>query len=272
VGTERGSLAEDLALAHRLADMAAEIALEHFHRGVTTEIKPDGSPVSEADLEVERRLVAHLAGERPDDGVLSEEGGSRHGSGRRWLLDPIDGTVNFVAHDPEWGTHVALEVDGEIVLGVITRPVLESRWWATLGGGSFRADTAAAGGAVRLHTSGVTELERSRVTLWPPVPCEALDALQRAAVWVEPDFTILRQLLDGEIDAIVACAGGPWDHAPAVILTEEAGGRFRDHQGGRRLDLGGGVYTNGHIDDALAQVLACSGPWDPSPTDRAGGG
>ena len=125
---------------------------------------------------------------------------------------------------------------------------------------------------VRLRTSGVTELERSRVTLWPPVPCEALTALQGAAVWVEPDFTILRQLLHGEIDAIVACAGGPWDHAPAVILTEEAGGRFRDHHGGRRLDLGGGVYTNGHIDDALAQVLSCSGPWDPSPTDRSGGG
>jgi len=270
VGTDQSSLVEDLALAHRLADMAADIALEHFHRGVTTEMKSDGSPVSEADLEVERRLVAHLARERPDDGVLSEEGGTRPGSGRRWLLDPIDGTVNFVARHPEWGTHVALEVHAEIVLGVITRPLVEGRWWATLGGGAFRSDPVAPSGVARLRTSGVTELERSRVTLWPPVPCEALTALQGAAVWVEPDFTILRQLLDGEIDAIVACAGGPWDHAPAVILTEEAGGRFRDHQGGRRLDLGGGVYTNGHIDEQLAHVLACSEPWDASRQAGAG--
>ena len=91
--------------------------------------------------------------------------------------------------------------------------------------------------------------------MWPPDPGPKLDALQSSAGWVEPDWTLLKRLLEGDLDAIVAIAGGIWDHAPAVLLTHEAGGRFSDHAGGSRLDGGGGIYSNGRLHEELKSLL-----------------
>ena len=125
-------LAEDLAFAHRLADLATEVSLEFFHRGVETIIKEDDTPVSEADLETDRRMVELLKAERPDDAILSEESG-QHGDVDGGAGSSIRSTARSTSSsgDPRVGNHVALEVDGELVLGVITRPVYEQRWWAT---------------------------------------------------------------------------------------------------------------------------------------------
>jgi histidinol-phosphatase len=244
-----------LLLAHQLADLADEISLGSFDHGVVATSKADGSPVTETDVEVERQLINVLAGVRPADGVVSEEGGRRPGSKRRWIIDPIDGTVNFVAGHPQWGTHVALEEDGEIVLGIVTRPVLGQRWWATKGGGAHHSDTGSGESDRTLRVSTCDVLAESRVTGWPPEPSPERAMLRKHAIWIEPDFTLLAQLLDGELDVIIARAGSIWDHAPGVILTEEAGGRFRDLDGGRRLDTGGGIYTNGRVDHQLLHVL-----------------
>ena len=122
-------LAEDLALARRLGGVAEQLAMSYFRADVAWDWKYDGSPVTEADLAVEHALLEILAAERPDDAVLSEERGTLGGaSTRRWLLDPIDGTSYFLHGSPAWGTHIALEVDGEIVVGLISRPVRRISW------------------------------------------------------------------------------------------------------------------------------------------------
>src|SRR5690554_1460681 len=111
---ELGEWAADIELAHRLADEAARIALGYVGREVAHVAKSDGTPVSAVDVAVEAALVATLTRERPADAVLSEErGGAARGDGRRWIIDPIDGTEPFLADEPWWGTHVALEHGGE---------------------------------------------------------------------------------------------------------------------------------------------------------------
>jgi histidinol-phosphatase len=251
------SLDDDLALALQLSDLAAEIALEFFHRGVDTVWKEDNTPVSEADLAVDRRLLEALLVARPEDAVLSEESGTRGAGTRRWILDPIDGTFNFVQRNPGWGTHVALEVDGELVLGVITRPVREQRWWATRGGGAFRArlGTDAASGAA-VHVSTIDDIAKSRIGVWARLPVETLDRLERDTLLVEATLENILEVVEGDLEAVVGATGKIWDHAPAVVIIGEAGGMFRDHLGGQSPDVGSGTYTNGRIDDALARVLA----------------
>lgn len=250
------SLDDDLVLAHRLADLATEIAMPLYERGVETIVKEDDSPVSEADLEVDRRLVEVLVHERPDDAVLSEESGAHGHSNRRWILDPIDGTFNFVEQRAAWGTHVALEVDGEIVLGVITRPVYEQRWYATLGGGAFKS-AASGANATRLQVSTTAELAQSRICVWSHHSDEQLEVWSRGFVLVRPSsLDNILQVAEGELDAVIESRGKIWDHAPAVLLVTEAGGAFRDPEGGRRPDLGTSRYTNGRIDAALHQLLA----------------
>jgi histidinol-phosphatase len=246
---------DDLELALRLADAAAEIALGFFAREFTTTIKGDGSPVSEADLEVERLLVETLARERADDSVLSEECGAIGKSSRRWILDPIDGTFNFVAGDPGWGTHIALEADGEIVLGVITRPVLGARWWAARGVGAYRNDASSPPEGTRLRVSQCTELAQSRVSVWAQ-PNPLTERVRRRTTWVEPHIDNILGLVEGEVEAVVDAIGEPWDHAPRVILVTEAGGRFRDRDGGQQIDQKLGIYTNGCIDAQLDRLVA----------------
>lgn len=249
------SLAEELALALRLADQAAAIALEHFNRGVTAERKPDGTPVTAADLAVERMLLNELARERPDDSVLGEETGIHGASPWRWILDPIDGTYNFVGGRPQWGTHVALEHEGAVVVGVITRPARGQRWWATRQGGTFCTDPSSPDGHRRLRVSTTASLREARVSLWVRPPSEARARLGQFAILVEPDLDDLLRLLDGQLEAVVDPIGSPWDHAPAVVLVEEAGGRFEDRDGGHRIDLGEGRYTNGFVEAELRQLL-----------------
>jgi histidinol-phosphatase len=251
---------DDLALAHRLADLASEIALGHFARGVETIVKPDGTPVSEADLEVDRELAALLHRERPDDAVLSEESGASGSgsSGRRWILDPIDGTFNFVIGAPAWGTHVALEEDGEIVLGLITRPTYLRRWWATRGEGAWRASVGAAGlgPAERLRVSTVGDLTAARVTVWSDQPDWVFDRLEQSCALVEGTLDSVLGVIGGELEAVVAAGGVIWDQAPALVMIEEAGGTFRDCDGGRRPDHNPCHYANGRIDLALSELLA----------------
>lgn len=253
--TAAPSLEDDLALAHRLADIATEIAVPFFERGVETIVKDDNTPVSEADLEVDRVLVEALGRERPGDAVLSEESGAHGSSNRRWIIDPIDGTFNFVEGRGAWGTHVALEVDGELALGVITRPVYEQRWWSTRGGGAFTSDASGAN-TTQLHVSATRALAESRISVWSHHSARQLRKWGKGFVLVRPGtLDNILQVAAGELDAVIESNGKIWDHAPAVLLVTEAGGRFRDPEGGSRLDLGTSRYTNGLIDVHLHPFL-----------------
>ncbi|MEO8184077.1 MAG: inositol monophosphatase family protein [Deltaproteobacteria bacterium] len=253
-----GGFAVELAFARRLADVAAELALEYFRRGVSAQLKPDGSQVTEADVAVERRLRQLIAEERPLDGVLGEELGETGSTARRWVLDPIDGTSHFIAGRPAWGNHVALELEGEIVVGVITRPVLGTSWWASRGAGAHRSGSGSDPNTRRLAVSRVSELRESRVTLWNHAEDPTVQRLKGHCRWIHPELDCLLRVAEGELDALVDRSGKPWDLAPAVVLVEEAGGRFSDRDGGRRLDLGDGRFSNGLIHAQLEQLLAAS--------------
>ena len=130
---------DDLALAHRLADAADALSMARFRQAdliVTT--KPDMTPVSDADQAVERALREALAVQRPHDTLVGEEYGGSMGTGRSWVIDPIDGTKNYVRGVPVWATLIALAVDGDPVVGVVSAPALGRRWRAPVGEGSRR--------------------------------------------------------------------------------------------------------------------------------------
>jgi histidinol-phosphatase len=253
---------DDLQLAHELADLAASITLRHFGADVVSTAKADGSPVTAADLEADAALVDALRTARPGDAVLSEEGGAVGSGTRRWIVDPLDGTFSFAAGGRGWGTLLALEEDGEIVLGVIDHPADRRRYWATRGGGAWAARTAAGrvdGHPRPVRVSTVARIEDARAMVWPSLDTPD-EHLLRAAVstWVEPSVDFLVDLLEGRVDVLLSQGGEVWDHAAEGVIVEEAGGRFRDPHGGRRLDLRGGTYTTAVLD---TQVGALLGRW-----------
>ena len=252
-------MASDLELAHRLASEAAALALPFFGRAARHETKGDGTPVSEVDLLVERAVLDVLATERPQDAVLAEESGLQHHeqSGRRWIIDPLDMTFAFLADDPGWGFHVALEIDGRVELGIITRPVPGLRWWAQRGAGAFRSTTPAPlDRSTRLAVSDHRTLATARVGGFAHLTSTARTLMTEAAGgWIEDESCIVGALAEGRLDAFVDDGGKPWDHAPATLIVEEAGGSFFDPEGGRRIDLGWVAYTNGTLDDALRALL-----------------
>lgn len=262
---------DDLALAHRLADVAAEVLTAHAGR-VRGWAKADGSPVTAADLEADAAIVSELATERPDDAVLSEEGGrsGRRGSRRRWIVDPLDGTSAYLHGGGWWGTLVALEDDGELVLGLASYVGEGRRYWATRGSGAWRARLTRDGWgpATPVQLSDVRTLAEARVTVWQPSASPAAFALRAAAGrWVPPDPAFFPRLLEGRVDVLLSIGGEVWDHAAEVAIVEEAGGRFEDPRGGHRLDLHGGLYTNGRLHEEAAALVA-----EASGFRRAGGG
>jgi fructose-1,6-bisphosphatase/inositol monophosphatase family enzyme len=162
----------DLAVAHELADVADRISKAYFSpNGVSADTKADGSPVTEADHRIERELRAYLGRVLPQDAFIGEEFGAYGDAARRWIIDPIDGTVGFSAGLPWWSTLIGGEEDGEVVTGVITAPALRRRWWASAKGGAWTADwsDATAGTPAPLAVSTADELARSRTAVWPPL-------------------------------------------------------------------------------------------------------
>jgi histidinol-phosphatase len=239
------SLTEDLALAHRIVDATAPISMQHFTRGVDAVSKADGSPVTQADHDVERVILDVLAAERPGDSILSEESGASGDSARRWVVDPIDGTAHFAAGRRTWTTMFALEDDGELVLGMIDLPALRVRYWATRGGGAFArvGDDAER----RMTVGDLDDLATARATANAAAVSRGsanVTLLQQHCAWKEPTVGLAFDVLGGTLDVVlVEDHGEPWDHAPLIAILEEAGGAWFDLQGGRRYDTRHGVYT-----------------------------
>ncbi|MBV9952787.1 MAG: glucose-1-phosphate thymidylyltransferase [Acidimicrobiia bacterium] len=238
-------LEADIELARRMGAVADEVAMHYFESDYQWGWKGDGSPVTEADLAVEEALLRILAAERPGDQVLSEERGVVGGAGsRRWLLDPIDGTSYFLDGSGAWGSHIALEVDGEIVVGLISRPTLGRSWWAAQGAGTWTSE------GERLAVTTTASLDGARLAGYVRPGSRWRAAVAQRAMWLHSASPIL-DLIEGRLDAILSEGGYPWDHAPAVVLIREAGGRFTDLEGGDRIDLRGGLYSNGRLDEEI---------------------
>jgi histidinol-phosphatase len=254
-------LADDLTLAMRLADAASLISMAHYRRSPRQWAKLDGSLVTEADLAVEHELRALLARERPTDAILGEEAGASGAGRRRWIIDAIDGTVDFAKGTPHWCTLIALEIDGRLSVAVCDQPAHARRYWATRGGGAFRS-SAADGGVRRLRVSDVDTLGDARTTVsadeWLRDDesrriAAALRAATRAVPVVEHPAL---QVASGGYDFVVFFIAGPWDLAAPALVVEEAGGRFTDLTGREELASGTGVFSNGRLHDALLQLTA----------------
>ncbi|MFC1411180.1 inositol monophosphatase [Streptacidiphilus sp. N1-12] len=250
--------------------MADGISMGYFSAGgVATQAKPDGSPVTEADREVEQALRVRLAVARPQDSFIGEESGNHGTAARRWVIDPIDGTANFAAGRSEWSSLIAVEADGEVVTGMITAPALERRWWASRAAGAWTSTCRAGvlGARQTLEVSRTNALDEATAVMWPVaahVPARRLagatELIGRCADGGPlSNWSGVCQgamlVATGEVDVFLHLAAGPWDIAAAVPIVEEAGGRFSDLHGGRSITSGAAVFTNGLLhEDVLAQL------------------
>jgi fructose-1,6-bisphosphatase/inositol monophosphatase family enzyme len=245
--------AVDLQLAFDTSDLAANLALAYFESGVSATLKADGTPVTEADRAVERLIRETLMAARPEDALLGEELGQLGESDRVWIIDPVDGTAFFSRSDPNWRVHLALEVAGSTEIAVVTAPALRRCWWATRGGGAFESSWPR-------EEAGSKRLEVSTTSMLADARLDALDDASRArlppSVARTPASPLpLVELVRGEIDAFLVESFYIWDHAPWILLVEEAGGRFTDRRGGHAGDQGGGLYSNANLHSQLLTTL-----------------
>ncbi|HEU5034412.1 MAG TPA: histidinol-phosphatase [Mycobacteriales bacterium] len=254
---------EDLALALALADDADAVTSRRFGAvDLAVETKPDLTPVSDADRAVEAALRARLAQERPGDAVVGEEYGEQGSGARRWIIDPIDGTKNFVRGMPVWGTLLGLEVDGRIVVGVVSAPALHRRWWAARGSGAWTKQQGQ--GIRRCNVSRVGALDDaflsySSLSGWEEQ--QRLTSLLGLArqVWrtrAFGDFWSHLLVAEGAVDVSCEPEVSLWDLAALQPIVEEAGGRFSDLSGVARADGGSVVCTNGLLHEQVLRALA----------------
>jgi histidinol-phosphatase len=247
----------DLAFALQLADLADAITVERFQADdLVVETKPDLTPVTEADRAVERALRKRIGEERPGHGVVGEEFGADQAGGVRWILDPIDGTKNYLRGIPVWATLIALEREGRVEVGVVSAPALHRRWWAARGHGAF-ADGRP------IHVSRIAELSdavlsHASFTSWEEHGLgEQFLTLVRSCWRTRGfgDFWSHMLVAEGVVDLAVEPEVALWDLAALQVIVEEAGGRFTD-LGGTPTPAGGSVVTtNGRLHDQVLTTL-----------------
>jgi histidinol-phosphatase len=251
------SLADDLALAHRLADAADALTLARFRAlDLTVEAKPDLTPVSDADLAVEGAVRRLLADERPDDAVLGEEHGLTGDGPRQWVVDPIDGTKNFVRGVPVWASLIALRTEGRVDVGVVSAPALGRRWWAARGLGAFADGQPIA--VSRVGRLSDAHLSYSSLTGWEERGrLGGLLQLSRDCWRTRAfgDFWSHVLVAEGAVDASFEPEVSLWDLAPLQVIVEEAGGRFTSLEGEPRADGGSVVCSNGLLHDEVLAAL-----------------
>lgn len=255
------NFADDLAVALRLADLADSITTARFQAtDLVVDRKPDRSPVTDADTAVEDVIRAELAKDRPDDAILGEERGGTLGDGRTWILDPIDGTKNFLRGNPVWATLIALVDNGKPVAGVVSSPALPRRWWASAGGGAWMSGPA---GERRLAVSGVRDLEDAYLSTthlgsWVEYHSRETYLKLVDACWENRSFGDFWQyclLAEGAIDLAAEAIANPWDLAPVALLVTEAGGQFTDLSGTPTFAGGNSLASNGHLHEAALSLL-----------------
>jgi histidinol-phosphatase len=252
---------EDLALAIELADVADAISLARFRSlDLHVETKPDRSPVTDADKAVELAIKEVLAARKPEDGIVGEEFGSSGSASRKWIIDPIDGTANYLRGVPVWATLIALSVEGKAVVSVVSSPALGRRWWAAPG----IAKTSEIDGSVRdLKVSGIGSLENASLSynnlqLWDSYGyLDRLISLIRK-VWrtrAYGDFYSYMLLAEGALDIVAEHDLKLYDIAALVPIVEQAGGRFSAIDGPLVESSSSVLATNGTLHDTVTREL-----------------
>jgi histidinol-phosphatase len=256
---------DDLALAQELADLADAITLSRFRaEDLVVETKPDLTPVTEADRAVEQAVRDRLAEVRAGDSVVGEEyaDSTAPDGNRRWIIDPIDGTKNYVRGAPVWATLLGLEQDGEITMGIVSAPALGRRWWATRGGGAFVRD-GLSHAPRRLRTSAIRELQDAQLCMYE---LEGWRKLGRLDALIElsrrcwrtggfGDFWGYMMVAEGAVEISSDPSVSVWDLAALKVIIEESGGRFTDFGGVARIDGGDALATNGLVHDAALEII-----------------
>jgi len=260
------SRGNDLALAIRLADAADSITLARYQSiDLVVTTKPDNTPVTDADKAAEEALRALIKNHRPDDGIVGEEFGNDAGGGERyWVIDPIDGTKNFLRGVPTWATLIGLiekQSDGGevVVVGVVSAPALFRRWHASEGNGAFVSVNKAA--PERIHVSQVSEIKDASISYsdfigWGErlAPFQSLlaDAWRTRGIG---DFWSHMLVAEGAVDVAVEPSLALWDMAALDIIVREAGGRFTNVAGSDGSLGGSGLSTNSAIHQKIVEKL-----------------
>jgi histidinol phosphatase-like enzyme (inositol monophosphatase family) len=246
----------EVALAAEMAQEAGALALEFQRRGLTAETKDDESPVTAADRACEKLIVERIAREFPEDGVLGEEGSNRESrNGRKWIVDPIDGTRDFVRGIPLWAVLIGFEQDGEVVAGAAHCPCQQLLLSASRGGGAWQDGK-------RLQVSQMVRPNEA-VLCFNGFNKKGVSGLTGILPWVEPFWAV--RGLGGSVDAILVAQGRadvwiepnakPWDFAPLKILVEEAGGRFAAFDGSNSIYKGNGYACTPGLEPYVRELL-----------------
>lgn len=253
---------EDLALAHELADLADQITLDRFRaQDLKIETKPDSSPVTDADQTTERALKDHLAAKRPEDALIGEEYGNSGQATRTWIIDPIDGTANFMRGVPVWATLIALAIDGKPTVSVVSAPALGRRWWAAPNIGAWTRDVK--GNEREIEVSGIADTAHASISynnlkLWDesgklPQLIEFSRELWRTRAY--GDFYSYMLLAEGSVDIVAEHDLKIYDIAALVPIVEQAGGKLSALDGPLTAETSSVLATNGKLHTIATAAL-----------------
>ncbi|MCT1802650.1 MULTISPECIES: histidinol-phosphatase [Kocuria] len=256
------SYTEDLRLAHILADSVDGLTMRRFKaQDLHVETKPDLTPVTDADREAESVIRSQLGRVRNRDAVIGEEFGTTGSGSRKWVIDPIDGTKNFVRGVPVWATLIGLVEDDRVVAGVVSAPALNRRWWAALGSGAFTGRSLSQ--ATRLSVSSVNQLSDaslsySSLTGWRDLGVrdqfiELTDSVWRTRAY--GDFWSYCLVAEGAVDIACEPELNLYDMAALVPIVTEAGGRFTSLKGQDGPFGANAIASNGALHDAALDIL-----------------
>jgi histidinol-phosphatase len=258
---------DDVRFAHTLADAADAVSLERFKAlDLAVETKPDLTPVTDADRTIEERIRSALSRSRPRDAVIGEELGASGQSARRWVIDPIDGTKNFVRGVPVWATLIGLMVDDVVVAGVVSAPALDRRWWAARGQGAWSGRSLARASRCKvsdIDTIADASLSYSSLGGWEDAGrLEQFFRLSRHCWRTRGygDFWSYVLVADGAVDIAAEPALALHDMAAVCVVVEEAGGRFTSLDGVPGPHGGNAVATNGRLHDDVLALLSSDRP------------
>ncbi len=260
--TESRRYNDDLRLAHVLADQVDALTLSRFGaQDLVVETKPDLTPVTDADKAAEDLIRSQLSHTRSRDAVLGEERGASGHSARQWILDPIDGTKNFVRGVPVWATLIGLVEDGQVVMGVVSAPALKRRWWAAQGQGAWTGTSLMR--ATRMQVSRVADLDHASLSYssldgWLHHGRGGQFLEMQSRFWrsrAYGDFWSYMLVAEGAVDAACEPELFLHDMAALVPIVEEAGGRFTSLIGEDGPWGDNALATNGLIHDEVLESL-----------------
>ncbi|WP_420175363.1 inositol monophosphatase family protein [Luteococcus sp. OSA5] len=258
----RENYTDDLRLAHLLADNADSITMSRFRSGdLRIDTKPDMTPVSDADVATEEAIRATLTKARPRDAVHGEEGKDTGWGPRRWVIDPIDGTKNYVRGVPVWASLIALMVNDEVVASVVSAPALGRRWWASKGDGAWAGKTLLKGEQIRVSDVGAlsdASFSYSSIDGWMTSGrgqnfVNLLRESWRTRAY--GDFWSYMLVAEGAVDVASEPELALHDMAALDVIVREAGGRFTNLDGQDGVNGPGAIATNGLLHDAAVHAL-----------------